>query len=37
VDVVIRRGGFEPLEVEDWERFQLAERIVQKELNKVAE
>lgn len=33
VDVVIRRGGFEPFSTDDWHRLQTLERVVVKELS----
>lgn len=34
VDVEIRRGGYEPLAVEDWQRFKIVSRVAINLLNK---
>ena len=36
VDVVIRRGGFEPFESENWHRFQVLESVAKSELNRLS-
>jgi hypothetical protein len=37
VDVVIARGGFEPLATDDWQRLQLLEAVAKNELNRIAD